>query len=128
MHDQTALTVLYQSVFRYGPLHPHLRSIFAEMRRTLSITFEHSYRSPPPSHLPHLFGHISCPVFFAGTLAISMEERQWARRMVERLGPEQAWRDNKAMLEGLWREMDDRGWPVDWYEFMVEHELWVGFY
>ncbi|KAJ9095643.1 hypothetical protein QFC21_005515 [Naganishia friedmannii] len=124
----TALTVLYQSVFSYGPLHPHLRATFAEMRRTLNITFEHSYRSPPPFHLPHLFGHISCPVFFAGTLAISVEDRQWARRMVERLGPEQAWRDNRAMLEGLWREMDDRGWPVDWYEYMVEHELWVGFY
>lgn len=120
--------MLYQSVFGYGPLHPHLRQALAEMRRTLNITFQHSFRSPPPSHLPHLFGYLSCPVFFAGTLAVTPEDRQWARRMVERLGPEQAWKDNRALLEGVWSEMDDRGWAVDWYEYMRRHQLGVGFY
>lgn len=125
---QTALTILYQSVFRYGPLHPHLRDALTEMRRTLSTAFQHSFRLPAPSHLPHLFGYLSCPVFFAGTLAITPQDRQWVRRMMERLGPEQAWRDNTALLEGVWREMDDTGWAVDWYEYMVEHKLGVGFY
>lgn len=120
--------MLYQSAFRYGPLHPNLRDALQEMRRTLTIAFQHSFQSPPPSHLPHLFGYLSCPVFLAGTLAISTTDRQWARRMMERLGPEQAWKDNLAMLEGMWREMDDKGWPVDWHDYMVEHKLWVGFY
>ncbi|KAI5454414.1 hypothetical protein NCC49_004467 [Naganishia albida] len=124
----TALTVLYQSVFNYGPLHPHLRQALAEMRRTLNIIFQYGFRSPPPSQLPHLFGYLSCPVFFAGTLAVTPEDRQWARRMMERLGPEQVWKDNLALLEGVWREMDDRGWPVDWYEYMVRNKLWAGFY
>ncbi|GHJ84875.1 hypothetical protein NliqN6_1277 [Naganishia liquefaciens] len=124
----TALTILYQSVFHYGPLHPHLRDALAEMRRTLSIAFQHSFRTPAPTHLPHLFGYLSCPVFFAGTLAIAPQDRQWVRRMLERLGPEQAWRDNAALLEGVWREMDDTGWAVDWYAYMVEHERWAGFY
>lgn len=98
------------------------------MRRTLSIAFQHSFRAPAPSHLPHLFGYLSCSVFLAGTLAITAQDRQWVRRMFERLGPEQAWRDNAAMLEGMWREMDDKGWAVDWYEYMVERKLGVGFY
>lgn len=125
---KTALTVLYQSVFGYGPLHPNLRQALPEMRRTLNISFQHSFRSAPPSHLPHLFGYLSCPVFFAGTLAVTTEDRQWARRMMERLGPEQVWKDNGALLEGIWREMDDRGWAVDWYEYMVRNKLWAGFY
>lgn len=43
---QTTLTVLYQSVFKCGPVHPYLRKIYAEMLQLLPVALDLSVVRP----------------------------------------------------------------------------------
>lgn len=49
------------------------------------------------------------------------------RRGLEACGPQKAYRDNLKAAERVWKEVDERGWGVDWKEVCEKEGMFVGF-
>jgi len=116
----TALILLYQSVYRVGGLHPILRRAQAEILSLLSSI----------TQLPggDLWGFIALPAFLAACLSTVDEDRKLAMSSLVRTGPERVWLDNIALVEKIWEETDRTGHLADWHELMVREGLSVAFF
>jgi hypothetical protein len=60
-------------------------------------------------------------------LAITEEERKLCKRGLEECGEARVFRENLEAIEEVWREVDRRGYEVDWREFLRKGEKFVSF-
>ncbi|KAI5481172.1 hypothetical protein MNV49_005607 [Pseudohyphozyma bogoriensis] len=117
---QSAIILLYQSVYRAGSVHPVLRAAQSELLSLLD-----SVASLPNGDLS---GFIALPSFLSASLSISEVDRTRSMRHLRRAGPEKVWLDNVALINRLWEEADSTGWLIDWNDKMRKDGLAVAFF
>lgn len=95
---------LYHAIFKVGPLH---RAIKDAVRQIISLA-----QTIPAGRNPDIF--LPVPYFLAGAACISRKDRMFLRTRLLGCGKERALLDLVAVLDDIWKEMDETGNSVDW--------------
>ncbi|CAE6524093.1 unnamed protein product [Rhizoctonia solani] len=95
---------LYHAIHKVGPLH---RVIKDAVRQIISLA-----QTIPAGRNPDIF--LPVPYFLAGAACISRKDRMFLRSRLSGCGKERALLDLVAVLDDVWKEMDETGNSVDW--------------
>ncbi|KAJ1307416.1 hypothetical protein OPQ81_001518 [Rhizoctonia solani] len=95
---------LYHAIHKVGPLH---RVIKDAVRQIISLA-----QTIPAGRNPDIF--LPVPYFLAGAACISRKDRMFLRSRLAGCGKERALLDLVAVLDDIWKEMDETGNSVDW--------------
>ncbi|KAG8734251.1 hypothetical protein FRC11_007506 [Ceratobasidium sp. 423] len=95
---------LYHAIHKVGPLHRVMKDA---VRQIISLA-----QTIPAGRNPDIF--LPVPYFLAGAACISRKDRMFLRSRLSGCGKERALLELVAVLDDIWKEMDETGNSVDW--------------